>query len=170
MDFESLQTDVPLTDSARRMLAQARERAGDRGIFSPSQATAVALVFWTIIRWERKVGLAVLETLGVPLDRLASKIDALLNERAAEDVPTFGTVHGRKAILSPDYTDLLSPLIAESERAARRLGHSWIGTEHLVLGAIATADEDLTAILQRHLITRENYEPTLVELLSGPAQ
>lgn len=54
--------------------------------------------------------------------------------------------------------------------AALRLGHNFIGTEHLLLGLLARPDLDVTVALARLGATTEVIEPQVVELLTGPGR
>lgn len=61
-------------------------------------------------------------------------------------------------------------VVAHAQQHARRLGHRWIGCEHLLL-AVASADQPAGAVLREHGITPERVEEGIVGLtgLGGEA-
>jgi ATP-dependent Clp protease ATP-binding subunit ClpA len=122
-----------------------------------------------LIRWERKIGLASLEEMGVDLHSLADKLDALLT-RFAEERPTVarrGVVvdsrTGERILFDP--APALAPLLEQAVREARQLGHNYVGSEHLLLAVISSADSELAAILDDHLIAHDGAQETILELL-----
>ncbi|HVX45917.1 MAG TPA: Clp protease N-terminal domain-containing protein [Mycobacteriales bacterium] len=75
------------------------------------------------------------------------------------------------------YTDRARSAVAAAEGAARRLGHKYIGTEHLLLGLVADSVRDGVAakILAERGITQETLDNAVVERIgrgqgSGDAQ
>ena len=56
--------------------------------------------------------------------------------------------------------------MGQAQAAARHLGHGFIGTEHLVLGA-AEADQRVGAVLARHIDYPHAYTQRLTELLQA---
>src|SRR5436190_1754937 len=70
------------TDAAQRIISHIAERALDRGmVFGElNEATAGMLMLLSLLRWERKVGLAALEGMGVATDALARELDAAIDE------------------------------------------------------------------------------------------
>ncbi len=75
-----------VTDSAQRILRQIPDRAHDRGLHAPGAPAVALLALWALLLWERKVGLAALERMGVRRFKLARGLDRLL-EGQAEDNP-----------------------------------------------------------------------------------
>src|SRR5262245_32417300 len=133
------------TDSAQRAIDHVRERAGDRGMFSGelNEATAGMLVLLSILRWERKVGRAAFERLGVDHDALAREVDAAINEEGRKarkpGGPQFKTLPSGERAIVTDMETPMRPLLDRAEHEALALGHDWVGTEHLALAAVRLA-------------------------------
>ena len=70
-----------LTDAAARVMRQATDRALDRGYLVWDNSSAPTLALWSVLRWERKVGLVALECMGVDLPSIERDVDALLNKQ-----------------------------------------------------------------------------------------
>jgi hypothetical protein len=74
LDREWLQKKQ-FTDDAQRMLRSVGERARERGMFG---VLPPSLLLWTMLRWERKIGIVVLERCGVNLKELERDVEAEL--------------------------------------------------------------------------------------------
>ena len=61
------------------------------------------------------------------------------------------------------FTDTARHLLAQAQANARRLGHSYIGCEHLLMAA-AGADEPVGAVLRDQNVTPERIEPDLLHI------
>src|SRR5207249_4433867 len=68
------------------IVEQLDSRAADRsmGATERTEETVTMLLLWSLLRWERKVGLVALEQCGVETDPLAQGVDTLLREVCAE--------------------------------------------------------------------------------------
>ena len=71
-----------------------------------------------------------------------------------------------------DKVPALIPFTAKSKKAleltlreALRLGHNYVGTEHLLLGLIAEGTGIAAEILGEHDLTTERVEPEILRLL-----
>lgn len=64
------------------------------------------------------------------------------------------------------FTDSARFVVVQAQVNARRLGHSYIGSEHLLMGA-AMADEPAGAVLREHGVTVERIEATILSTI-GP--
>jgi ATP-dependent Clp protease ATP-binding subunit ClpA len=64
------------------------------------------------------------------------------------------------------FSDTGRHLLVQAQKDARRLGHGFIGCEHLLL-AVAASDEPAGAVLRDHNITPERIEATLLGTI-GP--
>lgn len=166
-----LQSSVPLTDSARRVLRHVRERACDRGMVAGelTEATADMLAVLSMIRWERKVGRVALEHLGVELNDLAEELDTAIvsvgQHARSPTGPSVETDETGQARLAVDLTTPLQPLVDRAAHEATTLGHNYIGTEHLLLAAIRSTDATLQAIWTRHGVTYERAGQAIRALL-----
>jgi len=159
------------TDSAQLIVQQLVDRAGDRGLFHVDDASVVPLALWTLIRWERKVGLVALETMGVDLHSLADKLDALLTRLADEHPVVFKdgvAVYAKTgARIGSDLSTAIETLLTQSESEACKLEHNYVGSEHLLLAIITRANSQLSAILQDHLVTYDCTKDTILEVLGS---
>jgi ATP-dependent Clp protease ATP-binding subunit ClpC len=113
--------DFALTDCAEAILSAARKHAArGHGQIAPEHVLLEMATFD-----ERRVAHSVLERLGVDLPCGATEIVALL--------PSSETA-------SPSEDQSFSPqavrLLSEAQAEAYELGHTWIGSEHLVLGLL----------------------------------
>jgi len=156
--------DRRFTDETRLIVAQIPQRALSRGLFQLDDTSVPALALWTLIRWERKVGLAALEKMHVDLDGLAHKLDELLSQKAEENPPRRSK-DGRTIIW--DSSGPLEPLLDQAEIEARTLQHNYVGSEHLLLAIITKAETQLSSILDAHLISYETAQKTILELLAA---
>jgi ATP-dependent Clp protease ATP-binding subunit ClpA len=66
------------------------------------------------------------------------------------------------------FTDTAREVVVQAQANARRLGHNWIGCEHLLMAA-ATADDPVGAVLRDHGVTRERIEATMLSTI-GPVR
>jgi ATP-dependent Clp protease ATP-binding subunit ClpA len=62
------------------------------------------------------------------------------------------------------FTDTARHVVAQAQADARRLGHNYIGCEHLLL-AVAAADEPASAVLRDHDITPERIEGEILRTI-----
>jgi ATP-dependent Clp protease ATP-binding subunit ClpA len=171
-----------VTDSAQRILAQIPTRAIDRGLASrvPDDAAIVMLLLWSVLNWERKIGLVALEEAGVERFDLVRALDRLLAEKAAElpeafdlDQAVDGEHQGIRIVVpksgQPDVSrgseDLLEPLLQQAEHEAKELGHNYVGSEHLVLAIVKLSDPALRTLLEEHGVIYEQVKEAVVRLL-----
>ncbi|MCH7990311.1 MAG: Clp protease N-terminal domain-containing protein [Planctomycetes bacterium] len=167
-------TDRRFTDSARTIIEQAPCRASDRGLHSVDAASYVMLLLWTLVRWERKPGLIALITIGVDLDRLCYDLDQSLTRKAEENPIAIDRRSGKAVFQKTgepyvgwDYDSITEPVLDQAEQEAREMGHDYIGSEHLLLAIIKTADPELKRSLDDHLITFEDIKETILEFLGS---
>ena len=64
------------------------------------------------------------------------------------------------------FTDNAREIVVQAQANARRLGHNWIGCEHLLMAA-AMADDPVGEVLRDHGVTRERIEATILSTI-GP--
>jgi ATP-dependent Clp protease ATP-binding subunit ClpA len=64
------------------------------------------------------------------------------------------------------FTDSARFIVSQAQANARRLGHTYIGCEHLLMAA-AMVDEPVGAVLRDHGVTSERIEATLLSTI-GP--
>jgi ATP-dependent Clp protease ATP-binding subunit ClpA len=156
------------TSSAQHITQQMWARASDRGMsveIEINEQTVPMLALWSLLHWERKVGLVALERMGVALDALARDVDRVLIAACdeARHVIPKALPPGQKVIL----VDFQSPsqLLAAAEREAAKLGHEYVGSEHLLLATIAQACSRLRAVLEKHAVTHDRTREAILGLL-----
>ena len=161
-----------ITDPAQRILKQIPSRASDRGLHVVDGASIVMLALWSVLLWERKVGLVALERSGADRFDLAPGLDRLLEEKASEHPVAFDKQRGVLVLVKTgrpydgwDFEALLEPLLRQAEREANGLGHNYVGSEHLVLAIVQLADPALRALLQQHGVSHEQVKEAVVSLL-----
>jgi hypothetical protein len=161
------------TDSAIHIVEQLWPRAVDRSVPSAvTEQTVPMLALWAILRWERKVGLAALERMRVDGDALARDVDLALDAvcgefRRVNGPPQSQTLpSGRRAIVV-NFRAPLARLLDAAEREALGLGHTWVGSEHLVLAIVRVADARLRKVLDRHRVLYDGVRQAVLEVLQS---
>jgi len=159
------------TTSAIHIIEQLGPRAADRSMASavtPSSLTMLTL--WSLLRWERKVGIVALERMGVEVDALARDVDRALSAECEEIARLAGEPEwralpsGRPAVVV-DFDRPLEPILATAEHEAMDLGHTWVGTEHLLLATVRLAGPRLRELLDRHGIGYEGLQRAVLDVL-----
>ncbi len=159
-----------VADSAQKILLLTRARSGDRGLHVVDPDSFVMLALWSLVRWERKVGLLALERMAVDLDNLTRDLNHLLDQKATEDpVSALGGSLVLKSTRQPyegwEFHAVLEPLLAQAEHEAHALGHKYVGSEHLLLAMLTLADPSLGGLLQSYAVTHERVKQTVLSLL-----
>lgn len=85
-----------------------------------------------IVREGDSVATGVLQSLGVELERVRHQVIATIGQAA----PGAGAIYAERRP-AERFDDVTRRVIALAENEALGLGHTWVGTEHLVLGLIA---------------------------------
>jgi hypothetical protein len=162
------------TTSAVDLLDQIPRRASERGLHVVDGASIVMLALWSVLLWERKVGLVALEQSGVNRFDLARGVDSLLEEKGLEH-PVVGDRQQGVLVMAKtrqpyegwDLATLLEPLFGAAENEAKQLGNDYIGSEHLVLAILRVSDPSLAALLDRHGAAHDAVKQSVIELLTG---
>lgn len=159
------------TASAIHIVEQLGPRAADRRMSGEIvEETMNMLTVWAILHWEKKVALAALERMGVDLVSFAKGVDQALIETCSEVRHHVGPQEyrtlpsGQKAIVV-DFDTPLEPLLAAAEAEALWMDHTYIGTEHLLLGTIRRSCPRLREVLQKHGITYIRMKGIIIEVL-----
>jgi Clp amino terminal domain, pathogenicity island component len=119
------------TNRARVVVLKAQTGARERG---DQEVTSLHLVWGLLAEWEGFAGQAI-EAAGVSKEVLERSITDALS--------TPGTPARVQAAFSPG----LNKVFELSVREALRLGHNYVGTEHLLLGLLEARDEAGTRVL-----------------------
>ena len=154
------------------ILEQVPQRAAARGGSFDDDAQIDALVFWTILRWERTFALDTLESLGVDMWALTAAVDELLHATRADAARTERAA--RTGLGQLEFADAwlamppaLAALLDAAAESAGALQHGYLGVEHVVLAIFDGANARLTDLLYRHGVTRDKFERAVVERLSA---
>jgi hypothetical protein len=159
------------TTSASDIVEQLWPRAADRSMSTEvTEQTVPMLALWSILRWERKVGLVALERIGVEVDALAHDVDRTLGAACAEfrrvnGPPRLQTLPSGQQGIVVDFRAPLAPLLDAAEHEALGLGHTWVGSEHLLLAIIRVADARLQEVLGRHGVAYELVRQAVLDVL-----
>jgi len=159
------------TDAAQRVVADIRDRALDRGMLSGelTEGTAGMLAILSMLRWERKVGRAALERMGVDRDGLAQELDEAIKVEGRgagrPSSPRFELLASGQRCLVVDTNTPLRCLLDAAGHEAQALGNNWIGTEHLLLASVRLACPRLRELLHRHSVGYEAVQYAVAEVL-----
>jgi hypothetical protein len=135
-----------------------------------TEQTIPMLALWSVLRWERKVGLVALERMGVETVALAHDVGRALDVACAEirqrtGPPKLQTLPSGQRGIVVDFRTPLAPLLSAAEHEALGLGHNWVGSEHLVLAIIRLADPRLCEVLERHRVIYNEVRQAVLDLL-----
>jgi ATP-dependent Clp protease ATP-binding subunit ClpA len=163
-----------ITDYAQRILKQIPSRASDRGLHVVDEPCIVMMALWSLLQWERKVGLVALEQLGVDSFDLARAVDRLLDEKKQE-YPVVYDQQQQQGVLAKtgepyqrwDFNLLVEPLLQRAEHEAQSLGHSYVGSEHVLLAIVGLADSALSTVLRQHSIDHARVRDAVVTVLQS---
>ena len=141
------------TDRARRALVLAQEEARTRrhGYLGTEH------VLLGVIAENLGVGAKAIEALGSPLDAVQADVIARMGPPTATEGASGG----------PPFTPKATKALELSLQEALRLGHNYIGTEHLLLGLAAQSDGIAGEVLTARGITLTDLRRVVVELLQG---
>jgi ATP-dependent Clp protease ATP-binding subunit ClpA len=136
-----------------------------------NDATAGMLALLSMLRWERKVGRAALEHLGIDGDRLALAIDDAIADEGQEARRPSGPeievlLSGQRGIVVDTETPLLR-LLDQAEHEALSLGHNWVGTEHLLLAAVRLACPRLQELLRTSGVSLDAVRQAVLDVLQA---
>jgi ATP-dependent Clp protease ATP-binding subunit ClpC len=139
------------TDRARRVLVLAQEEARDLA----SAFIGTEHLLLGLIREREGVAAEVMGTLGVTYELVREKVQES-SETIAE--PSSG---------SPPFTPRVKKVLEFSLRESLQLGHSYVGTEHLLLGLLREGNGEATRILDGLNIDMTRLRTLVIERISG---
>ena len=139
------------TDRARRVLVLAQEEARDLA----SAFIGTEHLLLGLIREREGVAAEVMGTLGVTYELVREKVQES-SETIAE--PSSG---------SPPFTPRVKKVLEFSLRESLQLGHSYVGTEHLLLGLLREGNGEATRILDGLNIDMTGLRTLVIERISG---
>lgn len=138
------------SDRARRAMALANQEA----VRLKHDYLAPAHVFLGILAKGEGVGATVLRNVAVNLDELRDEVARLLQ-------PGSKAVHQTKMAQSDETRKMLSLAIDE----ARKLGHNYIGTEHLLLGMLREGTNVPASVLSKRGVNVERLREEITTIL-----
>lgn len=139
------------TARARRAVAAAERAARDGG----HDQIGPAHVVLGLLDDEEGLAAWAIEALDAPLTTVREALRATLGPPAGE-VPEH-------LPFSPEAKRVRDLTVRE----ALRLGHNYVGTEHILLGVLSDADGQAAQVLARHGVTKERAEAWIVAVLYG---
>jgi ATP-dependent Clp protease ATP-binding subunit ClpC len=157
MDWASLRQSLGLslrrfTDRAVKVMAVARKEAEERQhLYVTPEHVLSALA-----KVERGPGRVTLERLGLDLEEHRDAIDDLLAGilvRTTADKLTVGWE--------------VKALLGQAEKQSHALGHSYVGTEHIVLALLAAGGGRAAEFLGTRGISTERFREEALRLLAG---
>jgi predicted transcriptional regulator len=90
---------------------------------------------------------------------------------APSDVgPRVQKSKGRRRGMFQRFTEPARTVVAAAEDEARGLGHSWVGTEHLLLGIAGSADERATRLLAGAGLDLEELRREVASVAKPPSE
>ncbi|GGO81801.1 ATP-dependent Clp protease ATP-binding subunit [Nonomuraea cavernae] len=148
---EELNTYSRFTARARNVIVRAQEEAGGAG----HDHIGVGHLVLGLLHEPEALAAKAIEALGVTLDEVREAVAPTLGPAAdpPSGVPAF-SAQGRK-------------VLELTVREALRLGHNYVGTEHLLLAALAMEDDPAVTALAGLGVTREPAEREVVRLLDA---
>ncbi|MBI4304636.1 MAG: NDP-hexose 4-ketoreductase, partial [Chloroflexi bacterium] len=138
------------TERARRVLTSAQEEAQHLN----HSYIGTEHILLGLIREEEGVGVKVLLNLGVTLTKVRSAVEYIIGRG---EKPATGEIG-----LTPRAKRVIELAIDE----ARRLGHNYIGTEHILLGLLHEGEGVAAGVLESFGITLEQARAEVVRVLS----
>jgi ATP-dependent Clp protease ATP-binding subunit ClpA len=160
-----------MTDCAQGILVQIPARIAARGHRNVDGQAILAVAFWSLLLWERKIGLVALERSGVDRFDLARALDLLLQELESTphaDAREKSREDDIQSVANFDdqaFEELLEPLLVDALRQAKELEHSYIGSEHLLLAVINLAQGQFKECLRQHDVSRNRIAAEVIRLL-----
>ena len=139
------------TDRSRRVLVYAQEEARD--LRHASIGTEHLLM--GLILEDDGVAAQALGALGVTVDVVREKV-----------VELAGPIHNPSPG-SPPFTDRAKKVLEFSLREALQLGHSYIGTEHLLLGLVREGDGVAVQVLSDLGVEMSQLRALVFQMMSG---
>jgi ATP-dependent Clp protease ATP-binding subunit ClpC len=139
------------TDRSRRVLVLAQEEARDL----TSSFIGTEHLLLGLIREREGIAAKVLDTLGVTYEVVREKVE-----------PAFDT-NKNASSASPAFTPRVKKVLEFSLREALQLGHSYVGTEHLLLGLVREGNGVAAGILDDLGVELTQVRARVIERITG---
>jgi len=141
------------TERAQKVLALALEEAVRLG----HKDIGTEHVLLGLIREGEGIAAKALQSLGLGLDKIQSEVEALIG-RGTEQSGTNYT---------PNYTPRAKKVIELSMDEARKLGHTYVGTEHILLGLIREGEGIAARIMNNLGVSLNKARQQVLQLLGS---
>src|SRR5881398_354449 len=141
-------------DRAKRVLALAQDEA----IRFNHNYIGTEHLLLGLVREGEGVAARVLDSLGVELSKVRTAVEFIIGRGDSTTSPSEIT-------LSPRTKKVIELAIDE----ARKLGHSHVGTEHLLLGLVREGEGIASGVLESLGVSLEKVRHQVLEILSMPA-
>ncbi|SIS72169.1 ATP-dependent Clp protease ATP-binding subunit [Alicyclobacillus vulcanalis] len=140
------------TERAQKVLALAQEEASR--LNHPGVGTEHILL--GLIREGEGIAAKALQMLGVQADKVQQEIERMVGR-------------GQTPVTAMTYTPRAKKVIELSIDEARKLGHSYVGTEHLLLGLIREGEGVAARVLANMNVNLNKARQQVLQLLGGDA-
>ncbi len=140
------------TERAQKVLALALEEAVRLG----HKDIGTEHVLLGLIREGDGIAAKALQSLGLGLDKIQSEVEALIG-RGTEQSGNY----------TPNYTPRAKKVIELSMDEARKLGHTYVGTEHILLGLIREGEGIAARIMNNLGVSLNKARQQVLQLLGS---
>ncbi|GAA4723423.1 ATP-dependent Clp protease ATP-binding subunit [Brevibacillus fulvus] len=142
------------TERAQKVLALALEEAVRLG----HKDIGTEHVLLGLIREGEGIAAKALQSLGLGLDKIQSEVESLIGR---------GTEQTAGANYTPNYTPRAKKVIELSMDEARKLGHTYVGTEHILLGLIREGEGIAARIMNNLGVSLNKARQQVLQLLGS---
>lgn len=142
------------TERAQKVLALALEEAVRLG----HKDIGTEHVLLGLIREGDGIAAKALQALGLGLDKIQAEVEALIG-RGTDQTPTGN--------YTPNYTPRAKKVIELSMDEARKLGHTYVGTEHILLGLIREGEGIAARIMNNLGVSLNKARQQVLQLLGS---
>jgi len=141
--------DLPYTSRAKKVLEMAMSEARDLSC----RYIDTGILLLGLLREEKGIAAQVLTAAGVTLDRARAET---LKLAGSEPLPNTESPGGRSG--GYNFTDRVRTILHLAREEAARLGHEYVGTEHILLGLVREGEGVAAAVLTNLNVDVEELE------------
>jgi ATP-dependent Clp protease ATP-binding subunit ClpA len=158
-DSTTTPSQITLSPRTKKVIELAIDESRKLG----HSAVATEHLLLGVVREGGSMANHVLNALGVDSEKIRVRVFATLGQAPpVSAAPTYGAAEAHR---SPErFDDVIRRVIALAENEALGLGHTWVGTEHLVLGLISTNGTRAQAALQTLGVTLDAARQLVAKL------
>jgi len=149
---QSAGPDLPYTSRAKKVLEMAMSEARDLSY----RYIDTGILLLGLLREEKGIAAQVLTAAGVTLDRARAET---LKLAGSEPLPRTASPGGRSG--GYNFTDRVRKILHLAREEAARLGHEYVGTEHILLGLVREGEGVAAAVLTNLNVDVEEVEQTI---------